>query len=186
MEIMPARNISTSINSSIITVEQSNLGPGWWDLTGYSAGDYVALTQDSAEYFVPVQIIHNPVGILVSLDGDNFSQGDKTLLTVSAVDSFDNEVSLDPSEVDVECTSGKDEYVTGNTWEIDLNVAGRDRKCTVGAEGLVAQYYFEVDNVLFNGLLGSSNTAVGLISILLIMILAVLIVLIRKDLNHRR
>ena len=91
---------------------------------------------------------------------------------------------MDPSEVDVECTSGKDEYVTGNTWEIDLNVAGRDRKCTVGAEGLVAQYYFEVDNVLFNGLLGSSNTAVGLISILLIMILAVLIVLIKKDPNR--
>ena len=177
-----ARNISTSINSSIMTVEQSNLGPGWWDLTGYSAGDYVLpLTQDSAEYSVPLQIIPgNPIRILVSLEGDNFSQGDKTLLSVSAVDSFDNEVSLDPSEVDVECTSGKDEYVTGNTWEIDLNVAGRDRKCTIGAEGLVAQYYFEVDNVLFNGLLGSSNTAVGLISVLLIMILAVLIVLIKK------
>ena len=48
-----------------MTVEQSNLGPGWWDLTGYSAGDYVLpLTQDSAEYFVPVQIIPgNPVRI---------------------------------------------------------------------------------------------------------------------------
>ena len=177
-----ARNISTSFNSSILTVEQSNLGPGWWDLTGYVAGSYMLpIIQDSANYFVPVAVISgNPVRVLVSLDGDNFSQGDKTLLTVSAVDSFGNEVSLDPSEVDVECTSGKDEYVTGNTWEIDLNVAGRDRKCTVAAEGLVAQYYFEVDNVLFNGLLGSSNTAVGLISILLIMILAVLIVLIKK------
>ena len=177
-----ARNISTSFNSSILTVEQSNLGPGWWDLTGYVAGNYMLpIIQDSANYFVPVAVISgNPVRVLVSLDGDNFSQGDKTLLTVSAVDSFGNEVSLDPSEVDVECTSGKDEYVTGNTWEIDLNVAGRDRKCTVAAEGLVAQYYFEVDNVLFNGLLGSSNTAVGLISILLIMILAVLIVLIKK------
>ena len=61
------------------------------------------LTQDSAEYSVPLQIIPAIQLDFGCLEGDNFSQGDKTLLSVSAVDSFDNEVSLDPSEVDVEC-----------------------------------------------------------------------------------
>lgn len=178
----PARNLSTLHNESEITVNQSNLGPGWWDITGFVSGNYnLNLTQDSAELIIPVSIDSgNPVRILVELDGSNFSQGQKTLLTVNAVDSFGNVITLDSGDVEVDCTSGRSKFVTGNTWEVNLDTAGRDRKCTVTADGLVAQYYFEVDNVLFNGLLGSSNTAVSLISVLLGLVLAVLVVLIRK------
>ena len=178
----PARNLSTLHNESEITVNQSNLGPGWWDITGFVSGNYnLNLTQDSAELIIPLSIESgNPVRILVELEGSNFSQGQKTLLTVNAVDSFGNVITLDSGDVEVDCTSGRSKFVTGNTWEVNLDTAGRDRKCTVTADGLVAQYYFEVDNVLFNGLLGSSNTAVSLISVLLGLVLAVLVVLIRK------
>ena len=78
-----ARNISTSINASIMIVEQSILS---W-MVGFNRIQCwrlcVAAYSRLAEYFVPVQIIpSNPVRILVSLEGENFSQGDKTLLTV--------------------------------------------------------------------------------------------------------
>ena len=67
-----------------------------------------------------------------------------------------------------------------DTWEIELEEAGTDRSCTVAWQGLISQQFYDVESVLLGGALGSTNTAMSIGLIFLLMIFAVLIVLIRR------
>ena len=61
-----------------------------------------------------------------------------------------------------------------------MEEAGTDRSCTVAWSGLISQQFYDVESVLLGGALGSTNTAMSIGLVLLLMIFAVLIVLIRR------
>ena len=71
-------------------------------------------------------------------------------------------------------------FVTNGTWEVDVQDGGTDRSCTVRWSGLLAQPFYDVENVLLGGAVGSTNTAMTMAAVLLLLLLAVLITLTRK------
>jgi hypothetical protein len=99
---------------------------------------------------------------------------------VWAEDSQGNRVEVVPEQTSITCSSGKSSHVKSDTWEIELEEAGTDRSCTVAWSGLISQQFFDVESVLLGGALGSTNTAMSIGLVFLLMIFAVLIVLIRR------
>jgi hypothetical protein len=95
-------------------------------------------------------------------------------------DAYGNSISIPKENTSVTCTAGDSSFVTNGTWEIDVSEGGTDRSCTIRWNGLLAQTFFDVDEVLLGGAVGSTNTAMTMAAILLFLILAVLIVLNRK------
>jgi hypothetical protein len=99
---------------------------------------------------------------------------------VWAEDSQGNRVEVVPEQTSITCSSGKASHVKSDTWEIELEEAGTDRSCTVAWSGLISQQFYDVESVLLGGALGSTNTAMSIGLVFLLMIFAVLIVLIRR------
>ena len=180
--LAPSTNVTTTLDTQYGTLQASSSGNGYWDLVGQTAGTYtLQLVQDGAIH--NIQFIVEPgdaVRIVSSIEGQNIAQGDTVLLRVQGVDIFDNIVTVDPKNTTVKCTSGSAEYVTSGTWELDVSASGNDRSCNVIWNGLISQNYFDVEAVLLGGAVGSTNTAMGLGIFLLTLILATLVVLVRR------
>ena len=114
------------------------------------------------------------------IDGTDFQQGDYALLRIYGVDGEGNTVKVEPENTTISCTSGSTEFITGDTWEIEISKSGLDRSCTITWNGLITQYFFDVESVLFGGAVGSTNTAMSLAGFLLGLVLITLIVLVRR------
>ena len=157
-------------------------GRGYWQLDGVASGTYeVELQQGNASILLPLTILPgNPVRVLTSISNESLSQGEVTLLMVWAEDSQGNRVEVVPEQTSITCSSGKASHVKSDTWEIELEEAGTDRSCTVAWSGLISQQFYDVESVLLGGALGSTNTAMSIGLVFLLMIFAVLIVLIRR------
>jgi hypothetical protein len=139
------------------------------------------LIQDDAEKTLSLTIEPgDAVQIFGLIDGTNFQQGDYALLRIYGVDGEGNTVEVEPDNTTISCTSGSDEFITGDTWEIEISKSGLDRSCTITWNGLITQYFFDVESVLFGGAVGSTNTAMSLAGFLLGLVLITLIVLVRK------
>ena len=179
--VAPAEEVQL-VESGFISIEPSATGRGYWQLDGVTSGTYeVELQQGNASIILPLTIVPgNPVRVLTSVSNESLSQGEVTLLMVWAEDSQGNRVEVVPDQTSITCSSGKASHVKSDTWEIELEEAGTDRSCTVAWSGLISQQFYDVESVLLGGALGSTNTAMSIGLVLLLMIFAVLIVLIRR------
>ena len=179
--VAPAEEVQL-VESGFISIEPSATGRGYWQLDGVTSGTYeVELQQGNASIILPLTILPgNPVRVLTSVSNESLSQGEVTLLMVWAEDSQGNRVEVVPDQTSITCSSGKASHVKSDTWEIELEEAGTDRSCTVAWSGLISQQFYDVESVLLGGALGSTNTAMSIGLVLLLMIFAVLIVLIRR------
>ena len=118
--------------------------------------------------------------IFGEIENRNYKQGDIALLRVYGVDINNNKVAVEPENTTISCTSGQDSFITSDTWELDLSKSGLDRSCSISWNGLVTQVFFDVESVLLGGAIGSTNTAMSIAAILLGLILATMVVLVRR------
>jgi len=179
--VAPAESVQL-MESGFVSIEPSATGRGYWQLDGVTSGMYeIELQQGNASIVLPLSILPgDPVRVLTSVSNESLSQGEVTLLMVWAEDSQGNRVEVVPEQTSITCSSGKSSHVKSDTWEIELEEAGTDRSCTVAWSGLISQQFFDVESVLLGGALGSTNTAMSIGLVFLLMIFAVLIVLIRR------
>lgn len=180
----PAVNVSTNVNTSVLTLEPSTSGPGYWTMTPKMAGSHaVALQSDEA--ILSLDVSFDPgmaVRLFVEVDGRLMAQGETALVSVYGVDVHGNLVSFTKEDVSLSCNAGSISHLVDATWVVDLRKAGTDRSCTAETnDGLQAQTWFEVESVLLGGALGSSNSVVSLGGALLLGVLALMVVLLRRQ-----
>jgi uncharacterized membrane protein len=121
-----------------------------------------------------------PVRIQASMSGTSIAEGDVVLMDAFATDAYGNTLDIPKDNTSVSCTSGPASFVTNGTWEVDIQNGGTDRSCTIRWSGLLAQTFYDVDEVLLGGAVGSTNTAMTMAAVLLFLLLAVLVTLTRK------
>lgn len=174
--------VSTSLNASIGELDVSPTGLGYWQFTGKQVGVYeLILNEEGAVHTVPLIIEPgDPVRIQASMSREGISEGDVVLMNAFATDVFGNTLSIPNENTSVSCTAGDVRFVTNGTWEVDISNGGTDRSCTIRWNGLLAQTFFDVEEVLLGGAVGSTNTAMAMAALLLGLLLAVLVVLSRK------
>ncbi len=180
----PAVNVTTDVNASVLTLEPSTSGPGYWTMVPKAAGTHsVALQSDEA--VLNLEVIFEPgmaVRLFVEVDGRLMAQGETALVSVYGVDVHGNRVSFTKADVSLSCNAGSVSHLVDATWVVDLRKAGTDRSCTAEtSDGLQAQTWFEVESVLLGGALGSSNSVVSLGGALLLGVLGLMIVLLRRQ-----
>ncbi len=180
--LAPAEDVYTTMENDTGIFEPSSSGRGYWSFTGKKAGQYdLVLIQDDAERVIDLTIEPGEViQLFGTSDKSEYKQGDKGLLKIYGVDSNGNTVEIEPENTTISCTSGSSDFVTGDTWEIDISKSGLDRSCTISWNGLFAQHFFDVESVLFGGAIGSTNTAMTISGFLLGLILITMIVLVRR------
>ena len=180
--LAPAESVYTTMENESGIFEPSTSGRGYWSFTGKKAGQYdLVLIQDDAEIIIDLTIEPGEaIQLFGSTDKTEFKQGDKGLLKIYGVDSNGNTVDVEPENTTISCTSGSSDFVTVDTWEIDISKSGLDRSCTISWNGLIAQNFFDVESVLFGGAIGSTNTAMSIAGFLLGLVLITLIVLVRR------
>ncbi|HJL96988.1 MAG TPA: hypothetical protein QF401_02440, partial [Candidatus Poseidoniaceae archaeon] len=153
-----------------------------WQFTGKESGEYELILQEkNALHVVPITVIAGePIRIQATLNKEIMAEGDIVLVEAFGIDEFGNIMSMESENSTVECNAGDTSFVTEGTWELSLTDGGTDRTCTLRWNGLLAQIFFDVDEVLLGGAVGSTNTAMSMAALLLSLILAVLVVLARK------
>ena len=176
-----ATEVTTLINSTIGELIASPTGLGFWQFTGKVSGNYDMIIQEkNAQHVVPITIVAGePIRIQASINKASMAEGDVVLLEAYGIDEFGNIVAMEENST-VDCNAGETTFVTEGTWELSLTDGGTDRTCTFRWNGLLAQTFFDVDEVLLGGAVGSTNTAMSMAAILLCLVLAVLVVLARK------
>ena len=174
--------VSTSLNNSIGVLDASPTGLGYWQFTGKQVGVYeLILTEEGAVHTLPLTIeAGDPVRIQATMSRDGISEGDVVLMNAFGTDVYGNTLSIPNANTSVSCTAGDVRFVTNGTWEVDVSDGGTDRSCTIRWNGLLAQTFFDVEEVLLGGAVGSTNTAMVMAALLLGLLLAVLVVLSRK------
>ena len=180
----PAINVSTDLDPSVVVVEASTTGPGWWSVLPKQAGPLaLTLLADDAELLLDLDVVPGAaVRLFVEVNGTSMSQGGTALVDVHGVDVHGNLVEVDDASVRVTCTAGGVDHLVDGTWVLDLDRSGDDRSCTVtSTEGLIAQTWFEVDAVLLGGVFGSSNTVVSLAGLLLLTVAGLLLAMLRTQ-----
>ena len=177
-----SNDLTTSLDSTIGEIDVSDTGVGYWSFVGKTSGEYMlTLNEGNASHSIPLTILAGePIRIRTQMQTASIAQGDIILIDVWGVDAYDNIVQIDHLNTTVTCTAGDATHVTGGTWEVEVSESGNDRACTILWEGLIAQSFFDVDEVLFGGAVGSTNTAIGMLTVLLLMLLVVMVVLVRK------
>lgn len=177
-----ATAVTTPLNSSLGELDASPTGLGFWQFTGKESGVYeLILQEESALHVIPLTVVAGePIRIQASLNQESMAEGDVVLLEAFGIDEFGNIVAMEGENTSVECNAGDTNFVTEGTWELSLTDGGTDRTCTLRWNGLLAQTFFDVDDVLLGGAVGSTNTAMSMAALLLCLILAVLVVLARK------
>ena len=175
-------SVTSSLNASYGELEASPTGLGYWQFTGKQVGVYsLVLEDEGATHTVPLTIEAGaPVRIQASLTSEGIAEGDVVLLNAFATDMYGNTLSIPKENASVSCTAGPTSFVTNGTWEVDIQTGGTDRSCTVRWSGLLAQNFYDVEEVLLGGAVGSTNTAMTMAAVLLILLLAVLVTLTRK------
>lgn len=177
-----SNDLSTSLDAAIGEIDVSNTGVGYWSFIGKTSGEYtLTLNEGNASHSIPLTVLAgDPIRIRTQMQTASIAQGDIILIDVWGVDTYDNLVEIDHLNTTVTCTAGDATHVTAGTWEVEVSESGNDRACTILWEGLIAQNFFDVDEVLFGGAVGSTNTAIGMLTVLLLMLLVVMVVLVRK------
>ncbi len=180
--IAESTSVTTMFNTSLGELEVSPTGIGYWQFTGKKVGSYELILQDEgATHTIPLTIEAGaPVRIQAAMSRTAIAEGDVVLMNAFATDAYGNTLSIPKANTSVTCTSGTASFVTNGTWEVDIQNGGTDRSCTIRWSGLLAQTFYDVDEVLLGGAVGSTNTAMTMAAVLLFLLLAVLVMLTRK------
>ena len=180
--IAESTSVIASFNTSLGELDASPTGLGYWQFTGKKVGSYdLVLEDEGATHSIPLTIeAGTPVRIQATMSRDDIAEGDIVLLNAFATDVYGNTLSIPKANTSISCTAGPTSFVTNGTWEVDVENGGTDRSCTVRWSGLLAQTFYDVDEVLLGGAVGSTNTAMTMAAVLLFLLLAVLITLTRK------
>ena len=180
--IAESTSVTTSLDSTLGELEASPTGLGYWQFTGKRVGTYTLVLEDEgATHSLPLTVEAGmPVRIQASMSRTAIAEGEVVLLNAFATDVYGNTLSIPNENTSVSCTAGPVSFVTNGTWEVDVQDGGTDRSCTVRWSGLLAQPFYDVEEVLLGGAVGSTNTAMTMAAVLLLLLLAVLITLTRK------
>jgi hypothetical protein len=180
--IAESTDVTTTLNTSIGELQTSPTGLGFWQFTGKQVGEYDLVIQESgAVHVLPLTIeAGTPIRIQASMNREFIAEGDVVLMNAFGTDVYGNTLTIPRANTSVTCTSGEVSFVTNGTWEVDVENGGTDRSCTIRWNGLLAQTFYDVDEVLLGGAVGSTNTAMTMAAVLLGLLLAVLVVLTRK------
>ena len=178
----PADDIEFFLSDPLGEVTASANGTGMWDLKGGSAGEWeLRISEASASHSIPVTVTPGTIVRLVAnLPDKTPDQGEKMIITVIALDSAENEVQLDSSQIIVACSAGKVSNLGNSTWELLIEESGTDHACTVKMNNLVAQRFFDVDAVLLGGSLGDTDAALSIIMLIMLLLVGVMMVIVRR------
>jgi len=102
------------------------------------------------------------------------------IIRIYGLDQAGNIVQVPSTEVTLQCTAGATKHVSDDTYILTIDKAGQSQSCNALWDDLVAQRFFDVDAVLFGGGLGSTNTALTMVSIIILLFVAIMMVLIRR------
>ena len=180
--IAESTSVTTMLNASIGELDVSPTGLGYWQFTGKKVGSFeLVLEDEGALHTIPLTVEAGaPIRIQASMSRAAIAEGDVVLMNAFATDAYGNTLSIPKENTSVTCTSGPASFVTNGTWEVDIENGGTDRSCTIRWSGLLAQTFYDVDEVLLGGAVGSTNTAMTMAAVLLFLLLAVLVTLTRK------
>ena len=175
--IAESTSVTTMLNASLGELEVSPTGLGYWQFTGKKVGSYELILEDEgALHTIPLTIEAGaPIRIQASMSRASIAEGDVVLMNAFATDAYGNTLSIPKENTSVTCTSGPASFVTNGTWEVEIENGGTDRSCTIRWSGLLAQTFYDVDEVLLGGAVGSTNTAMTMAAVLLFLLLAVLV-----------
>jgi hypothetical protein len=178
----PAGDIKFILSDPLGEVTASANGTDMWNLKGGVAGQWeLRISEASASHSIPITVTPGAIIRLVANLPDNTpEQGGKMIITVTALDSAENEVVFDPSKITVECSAGKVSHLTNNTWELAVDDSGTDHACMVKMDNLVAQRFFDVETVLLGGSLGDTNGALSMIMLIMFLLVGVMLIIIRR------
>ena len=163
-------------------ISPSSRGDGYWIIEGGEMGEWnLRLSAGSANIDIPVTVFAGEaVRLLAEIPEQNPEEGSKMIMRIHAIDQAGNRIEVPHQEVTIKCTTGDVEHLAGDTYEISIEQAGQSQSCNVLWNDLVAQRFFDVDAVLFGGGLGDSNTALTMVSFIVLLFIAIMFVLIRR------
>lgn len=177
-----ATNVEFEFDDPQGIVYQSSRGDGYWMIEGGEVGEWnIRLLTGSATRDITVTVSPGePIRLLADIPEQNPEEGSKMIVRIYAIDQVGNRVDVPSDEVDIQCTVGTVTHLAGDTYQVNVDQAGQSQSCNAYWNDLVAQRFFDVDAVLFGGGLGDSNTALTMVSIIILLFIAIMLVLIRR------
>ena len=156
---------------------------GEWILSGHSAGDWtIALYSEDAQLFFGISVQPGHAArIEVILSSDQFHQGDEMFIDVRVFDSYNNSLTIPPSDMMVSSTAGPATFINHGSWKISMETGGTDHAVTVRYGDITVQKFFDVQGALLGGALGSSDVVVMSGTIVIVFILATLVYVMRRN-----
>ena len=177
-----ASDIQFEYDDPLGIIKPSTKGDGYWIIEGGKMGEWnLRLSAGSANIDIPVTVFAGEaVRLLAEIPEQNPEEGSKMIMRIHAIDQAGNRIEVPHQEVTIKCTTGDVEHLAGDTYEVLIDQAGQSQSCNVLWNDLVAQRFFDVDAVLFGGGLGDSNTALTMVSFIVLLFIAIMFVLIRR------
>jgi hypothetical protein len=163
-------------------VTPSPSGDGNWLVEGGEVGSW-NLRMISGSAISDISIVVDPgepVRLIAELPNQNPEEGTTMMIRIHAVDEVGNIVTVPEDETEISCTTGPASHMAGDTYQIVISESGTSQSCTIKWNGMIAQRFFDVEAVLFGGSLGNSNTALSLVSVIVLLFLGIMLVLIRR------
>ena len=181
-----ATDIQFEYEDPLGMIKASTKGDGYWIIEGGEMGEWnLRLSAGSANIDIPVTVSSgDAVRLLAEIPEQNPEEGSKMIMRIHAIDQAGNRIEVPHQEVTIKCTTGDAEHLAGDTYEVSIDQAGQSQSCNVLWNDLVAQRFFDVDAVLFGGGLGDSNTALSMVSFIVLLFIAIMFVLIRRIKNN--
>ena len=163
-------------------ISPSSKGDGYWTVQGGQAGEWnLRLSTGSAISDITVIVAPGqPVRLLAEIPEQSPEEGSNMIIRIHAIDQAGNRIEVPSQEVTIKCTAGSVNHLAADTYEVSIEQSGESHSCNAYWNELVAQRFFDVDAVLFGGGLGDSNTALTMVSIIILLFIAIMIVLIRR------
>ncbi|MGB1589626.1 MAG: hypothetical protein ACPHDO_04745 [Candidatus Poseidoniaceae archaeon] len=177
-----ADEVSFDFDDPAGTVSTSSTGIGYWHIKGGIEGSWnLRISSGTATDDITVNVSYGePVRLIAELPPETPDEGDEIILRIYALDQAGNIVPVPDSEVTIQCTSGSATHVSGDTYILKIDQAGQSQSCNIYWNDLVAQRFFDVGAVLFGGGLGSTNTALTMVSVIVILFIAIMMILVKR------
>jgi len=176
-------DITWTIPEGSASLAAGSQGIGYWMVEGELSGEWeILISSDQASIIIPLKVWPGEAARLIAeVDEESVLQGESILLTLSAIDGFGNPADVEVETVEISCTSGKATHLTEGTWELVTENSGKDQACTIISGELMTQQFYDVEEVWLDGMLGSTNTALSMASVILLLIAALFLVILRKN-----
>jgi hypothetical protein len=180
--IVLATSIGFELEDPQGIISPSSKGDGYWMIEGGEVGDWnLRFITGSATHDIVVTVLAGePIRLMADIPVQNPEEGSKMIIRVHAIDQAGNRVDVPADEIKIQCTVGSVEHIADDTYEVSIEQAGQSQSCNLDWNDLAAQRFFDVDAVLFGGGLGDSNTALTMVSIIILLFIGIMLVIIRR------